>query len=223
MVAAWPVPDLRLVPAGAGRRRRRCRLPITGSRRRTRAGCEEGRGAAGRGGRPPDRGRLPGARRRGRVAAGGAGGASRVEAEESLYALATALAHQIVQRELATDPTIVRDLVRRARRRAAARRHRSRSGSIPPISPRSAPSSTSTRPAVGSSTCAGWPSPTIERGGYLIETSQRVVDGRIDPVLKRDVRAAARWLARPTPRWSPPRSAAPPRCPGSRFTAGSPA
>lgn len=105
------------------------------------------------------------------------------EAEESLYALATALAHQIVQRELATDPTIVRDLVRRA------------IDVLPlegPLEIRLNPADlTALGPELDLYAPGGrkldlrWVAEaSIERGGYLIETSQRVVDGRIDPVLR---------------------------------------
>jgi flagellar assembly protein FliH len=105
------------------------------------------------------------------------------EAEESLYALATALAHQIVQRELATDPTIVRDLVRRAievlplEGPLEIRLHPADLAALGPDLDLYAPG--------GRKLDLRWVAePSIERGGYVIETSQRVVDGRIDPVLQ---------------------------------------
>jgi flagellar assembly protein FliH len=106
-----------------------------------------------------------------------------VEAEESLYALATALAHQIVQRELTTDPTIVRDLVRKAVEvlpldgELEIRLHPTDLAALGAETDLYAPG--------GRKLDLRWvPDPSIERGGYVIETSQRVVDGRIDPVLR---------------------------------------
>jgi flagellar biosynthesis/type III secretory pathway protein FliH len=106
-----------------------------------------------------------------------------IEAEESLYALATALAHQIVQRELATDPVIVRDLVRRAVEvlpLEGALEIRLNPADLVALG-----ADTDLYAPGGRKLDLRWaPDPTIERGGYLIETSQRVVDGRIDPVLR---------------------------------------
>lgn len=106
-----------------------------------------------------------------------------VEAEESLYALATALAHQIVQRELTTDPTIVRDLVRKSVEVLPL------DGELEirlnPADLAALGAETDLYAPGGRKLDLRWiPDPTIERGGYVIETSQRVVDGRIDPVLR---------------------------------------
>jgi flagellar assembly protein FliH len=104
------------------------------------------------------------------------------EAEESVYALATALAQQIVQREIASDPSIVRDLVRQAIQvlplegTLEIRLHPSDLSALGGELDLYAPG--------GRKLDLRWVAePGIERGGYLIETPQRVVDGRIDPVL----------------------------------------
>ena len=216
--AAWPMPDLRRGP---------CRAGVSGGarpvlhrwKRHMHEGVDEGRRIAATGCRPtgfsaPAR-RSPARPSRCRPY----GAAFAIEAEESLYALATALAHQIVQRELATDPTIVRDLVRRAievlplegpleirlesrgPRRARRRARPVRAGGA------------EARSAVGGR--------TDDRAGWLPDRDVPARGGRADrPGAQGDVRPAARWLARPTPRWYRPRSAAPRRCPGSRCTAG---
>lgn len=176
--AAWPMPDLRIVATD----------PVDGTGGPTpledayASGVEEGRRAAA-----ADAGRrilsacqaLAGAAES--LQAVRASFAS--EAEESLYALATALAHQIVQRELTTDPTIVRDLVRRTVEvlpLEGALEIRLNPADLAALGVE-----TDLYAPGGRKLDLRWvPDPSIERGGYLIETSQRVVDGRIDPVLR---------------------------------------
>ncbi len=177
-VAAWPVPDLRLASPQADDAPA---SPSAADEAYAR-GLEEGRLRAGA---DADR-RIVGACQ---ALAGAAESlqavraALAVEAEESLYALATALAHQIVQRELTTDPTIVRDLVRRAVEvlpldgALEIRLHPADLAALGAETDLYAPG--------GRKLDLRWvPDPAIERGGYVIETSQRVVDGRIDPVLR---------------------------------------
>jgi len=175
--AEWPVPDLRLV--SAMRTDASGPSPVEEAHAR---GVEEGRQTAGA---DAER-RILGACQ---ALAGAAESLQAVraafasEAEESLFALATALAHQIVQRELTTDPTIVRDLVRRAVEvlpLEGALEIRLNPADLSALG-----AETDLYAPGGRKLDLRWvPDPTIERGGYLIETSQRVVDGRIDPVLQ---------------------------------------
>jgi flagellar biosynthesis/type III secretory pathway protein FliH len=178
--ADWPVPDLRLVLAlPTAEDGSTVPSPAEDSYAR---GVEDGRRAAGI---EADQ-RILGACQ---ALAGAAESlqavraAFAIEAEESLYALATALAHQLVQRELATDPVIVRDLVRRAVEvlpLEGALEIRLNPADLIALG-----ADTDLYAPGGRKLDLRWaPDPTIERGGYLIETSQRVVDGRIDPVLR---------------------------------------
>jgi flagellar assembly protein FliH len=172
-VAAWPVPDLRLA---------RARADESAVEDAYARGLEEGRLSAG----VDAERRIVGACQ---ALAGAAESlqavraALAVEAEESLYALATALAHQIVQRELTTDPTIVRDLVRKAvdvLPLEGALEIRLNPADLAALG-----AETDLYAPGGRKLDLRWVSdPAIERGGYKIETSQRVVDGRIDPVLR---------------------------------------
>jgi flagellar assembly protein FliH len=104
------------------------------------------------------------------------------EVEEAVYALATALAQQIIQREVSTDPTIIRDLVRRGLEvlplegALEIKLHPADLGALGDQLDLYAPG--------GRSLEVRWvPDATVGRGGFAIETPQRVVDGRIDPVL----------------------------------------
>ena len=178
--ADWPVPDLRLARAGWGSE--------DGSSAPSPTDEAYARGVE-------DGGRVAGADAERRIlgacqALAGAAeslqavrAAFTIEAEESLYALATALAHQIVERELAIDPVIVRDLVRRAVEvlpLEGALEIRLNPADLVALG-----AETELYAPGGRKLDLRWvPDPTIERGGYLIETSQRVVDGRIDPVLR---------------------------------------
>ena len=174
----WSVPDLRLVPAERGTEAS-APTPVEEAYAR---GVDDGRRS---GGADAERRTLGACQ----ALAGAAESLQAVraafasEAEESLFALATALAHQIVQRELTTDPTIVRDLVRRAVEvlpLEGALEIRLNPADLAALG-----AETDLYAPGGRKLDLRWvPDPTIERGGYLIETSQRVVDGRIDPVLR---------------------------------------
>lgn len=106
-----------------------------------------------------------------------------LRAEECVYALATALAQQIVQREIATEPAIVHDLVRRA------------IDTLPiegTLEVRLNPEDLSALgqdldlyAAGGRRLDIRWlAEPTVQRGGFVIETPLRVVDGRVEAVLE---------------------------------------
>ncbi len=178
--AEWPVPDLRLMPvvSTAGE----SSAGPSPAEEAYAQGAEDGRRAASA---EADR-RILGACQ---ALAGAAESLQAVraafasEAEESLYALATALAHQIVQRELTADPTIVRDLVRRAVEvlpLEGALEIRLNPADLAALG-----ADTDLYAPGGRKLDLRWvPDASIDRGGYLIETSQRVVDGRIDPVLR---------------------------------------
>ncbi|HYC32238.1 MAG TPA: FliH/SctL family protein [Gemmatimonadales bacterium] len=105
------------------------------------------------------------------------------EVEDALYALATALAHQLVQRELSLDAAVVRDLVRRAveilplEGALEIKLHPADLAALGGDVELYAPG--------GRKLDVRWVADgAIDRGGYVIETPQRVVDGRIDPVLQ---------------------------------------
>ena len=102
--------------------------------------------------------------------------------EANLYALAVAVAGQVVQREVATDPGIVRELVRKAidvlplDSRIEVRLNRDDLAALEGHLDLFAPG--------GRRLEVQWtPDPAIERGGFAIETPQRVVDGRVDQAL----------------------------------------
>jgi len=104
------------------------------------------------------------------------------EMAEGLYALAVAVAREVVQRELSADPAIVRDLVRRAldvlplegmtEVRLNPEDLAALSGELDLYGPG------------GRRLDLAWVADrTIERGGYVIETPQRVLDGQLEPAL----------------------------------------
>ncbi len=104
------------------------------------------------------------------------------ELEDSVYLLALAVARQLVQREVATDPTIVRDLVQRGLEAFPV-------GSRVEIhlNPEDLAALRSQFGLPGSDGRAAdlqWiADPAIERGGCTLETPHRVADGRVDLAL----------------------------------------
>lgn len=104
------------------------------------------------------------------------------ELEESLCALALAVAQRVVQREIEIDPMQLRELVRHA-------------VDVLPVEPsleiRLHPDDLANLDghldlyAAGGRKCdVQWVADaTLERGGYVIETPQRIVDGRLDHTL----------------------------------------
>jgi flagellar assembly protein FliH len=105
------------------------------------------------------------------------------EMEQNLYVLALAVARQIVQREVAADATIIHDLVRRAAETLpldAALEIRLNPADLAALG-----SDPDLYGAGGRRLEVHWVAePSIERGGYMIETPQRVIDGELDAALK---------------------------------------
>jgi flagellar biosynthesis/type III secretory pathway protein FliH len=106
--------------------------------------------------------------------------------EENLAALAVVVARHIVLREVAVDPLVVRDLVRRAL------------AALPvdqPVTVRLNPADLAACRDIGTGDGARvpevrWlPDPAITRGGCLVEGRERVIDGRVDMALERAYRA----------------------------------
>jgi flagellar assembly protein FliH len=176
--ASWPVPELRLVPATVVAEPDEPTAEALAYAR----GLEDGRREAA----DEAERRLGGAR----TAMAGAAAALEHEratfarrGEESLYAIATALAQRLLQRELALDPTVVRDLVRRALEAVPlegtleVRVHPADLAALGHDLELYAPG--------GRRLELRWvPDPGIGRGGFMIETPLRVVDGRVEKVLE---------------------------------------
>lgn len=108
-------------------------------------------------------------------------------AEENVAALAVVVARHVVQREVTTDPSIVRDLVQRTLAQFPIDQA---------VSVRLHPDDVET---CGTLLAAGSPvrargvqwiaDPTIQRGGCLTEGRERIIDGRVDTSLERAYRA----------------------------------
>lgn len=106
--------------------------------------------------------------------------------EENLAAIATVIARHLVQREVAADPTIVRDLVQRAL---------SQFPMDQTVSVRLHPEDAATCSVDTVADGAGrvrdvrWiADPHIARGGCLVEGRERIIDGRVDTSLERAYR-----------------------------------
>jgi flagellar biosynthesis/type III secretory pathway protein FliH len=103
--------------------------------------------------------------------------------ERNLRGLALAVAHQIVQRELATDPSIVNDLVARALELMPA---------SAPVEVRVSPGDLAALSddlqqlaAAGRPVPVQWLSdPALGPGSFMIESPLRIVDGRTDVALR---------------------------------------
>ena len=103
--------------------------------------------------------------------------------EESLYAIATALAQRLLQRELALDGTVVRDLVRRALE--AVPLEGTLEVRIHPVDLAALGDDLELYAPGGRRLELRWvPDPAIGRGGFMIESPLRVVDGRVEKVLE---------------------------------------
>jgi flagellar biosynthesis/type III secretory pathway protein FliH len=101
------------------------------------------------------------------------------ELEETVTVLALAIAQRLMVRELRVDPKAFADLVRRTL------------ATLPPAGPaevRLHPEDLAAMQrleATSDGEGIEWVGdPTMERGGYLIETPQRVLDGRLDTVFR---------------------------------------
>jgi flagellar assembly protein FliH len=103
--------------------------------------------------------------------------------EANLYAIALTAARKVVLREVAADPSIVRDLLRRAL---------GMMGTEGPIEIRLHPEDLKTireEDAIGpedvDSEIRWTAEPALERGGFFLEGPHRIVDGRADEALRR--------------------------------------
>lgn len=107
--------------------------------------------------------------------------------EENIAALAVAVARHIVQREITTDPSIVRELVQRAL------------SQIPmdnAVTVRLHPDDAATCSSLATPDASGRlqdirviADAHIARGGCLVEGRERIIDGRVDTSLERAYRA----------------------------------
>ncbi len=114
-------------------------------------------------------------------------------AEENLAALAVVVAQHIVEREVTMDPTIVRDLVRRALSEFPLDQV---------INVRLHPEDIATcggllaPDAVGRIQDVRWiADQTMHRGGCMVEGRERVIDGRVDTALERAYRTIGQLQA----------------------------
>ena len=105
------------------------------------------------------------------------------ELEDSVYLLALAVAKQLIQREVAADPTIVRDLVQRGLEAFPVGSHVEIH--LHPEDLSALRSQFGLPSADGRATDLQWTAdPSVERGGCTLETPHRVVDGRVDMAMK---------------------------------------
>ncbi len=110
--------------------------------------------------------------------------------EDNLCALATAIARHLMERELSADPTLLHELVERARNDFDVDQ---------PVRVRVNPSDLSAMAIVDAA--SGVPSrtdqwvadPTIVPGGCVVEGPERIVDGRVDTALERLYRRVAQY------------------------------
>jgi flagellar assembly protein FliH len=105
------------------------------------------------------------------------------ELEDGVYLLALAVARHLIQREVSTDPTVVRDLVQRAIEAfpvgSRVEIHLNPEDLLALRSQFGLPA------ADGRAAELQWTGDaSIERGGCTLETPYRVVDGRVDMALK---------------------------------------
>lgn len=105
------------------------------------------------------------------------------EMEEQLYLLAVAVARQVIQREVAADPTVLGDLVRKAIEQVsweAPVTVRLHPDDLARVQEHFAGLGDDAKPSV-----IEWEAGAqIAPGGYLIDSRSRVVDGTLDSVLK---------------------------------------
>ena len=108
-------------------------------------------------------------------------------AEENLCALATAIARQVIGRELAGDPAALTDLVRRALAEFPIDQP-----VVIRVHPADLATLASTRAGEGAGAAVApnretrWVAdPTLVPGGCMVEGRERIVDGRVDMALER--------------------------------------
>lgn len=108
--------------------------------------------------------------------------AVRAEAEEALLAMAIAVAREIVQRELEQDPELLRELIRRAT--TILPMEQTLEIRLNPADLKSLGGDLEMHAAGGRRLDVQWvPDPSLDRGGYVIETPQRIVDANLDEQL----------------------------------------
>jgi len=179
----WPLPDLRDVPAASLELDQPpAAEPDAGERAHSR-GIEEGR----RQGRAESERELRAAREA--VAALSralhqAHTAWSDALEANLHALAVAVAHQVIEREVELAPEIVRDLVHHAAELAGGphpvvvRVHPDDVAALAALPPLEPPGADGEPPALTLQ-----PDPAVGRGGCIAETPSRLVDGRVETAL----------------------------------------
>ncbi len=102
--------------------------------------------------------------------------------ESNLNALAVGVARHLVQREVTVDPTIVRDLVRRAIDMAPM--DGSLEARLHPADLAALQDQLELFTPTGQPLAVQWiADATLDRGAVVVETAQRIVDGRIDRAL----------------------------------------
>lgn len=105
------------------------------------------------------------------------------ELEDGVYLLALAVGRHLIQRELVTDPTVVRDLVQRGVEAFPVGSHVEIH--LNPEDLAALRSQFGLPSADGRAADLQWiADPSVDRGGCTLETPYRVVDGRVDIALK---------------------------------------
>ena len=100
-----------------------------------------------------------------------------------LHGLALAVAHKLIQREVTADPALLRELVDRALELVPLEPHLE--VRLHPDDLSVLLGGPSAPEADGKGTAIKWlGDPTIERGGFLVESPLRIVDGRTDFALR---------------------------------------
>ncbi|HTR79910.1 MAG TPA: FliH/SctL family protein [Gemmatimonadaceae bacterium] len=112
--------------------------------------------------------------------------------EENVAALAVMVARQIVAREVAVQPQVIADLVRRALTEFPVDQTLRIRVNPLDLSLLSGPATTGTAVPITGTRDASWLADgRIARGGCLIEGRDRIVDGRVDTALERAYRRMA--------------------------------
>ena len=102
----------------------------------------------------------------------------------NLYSLSLAVARKLVQRELTANPEIVTDLIDRALQLVPLDRTLDIRLNPGDLARSATGSNTRCRP-IAPSTVRWVPDASLDRGAFVVETPQRIVDGRSDVALRR--------------------------------------
>jgi flagellar biosynthesis/type III secretory pathway protein FliH len=105
--------------------------------------------------------------------------------QENLFALALAVARQVVGREVETDPKIVADLVRTALSHFPLDQRVKVRLNPADLSALSGETSAETAPLTAGRDVRWIPDESVTRGGCIVEGPEHVVDGRLDTALER--------------------------------------